>query len=72
MGSGKVLYLVFATVVGHTAAKRAQRQVEHELRKCELALVLGGFGRKPQKTDSLTFYVLIETRLQHQIQQVDH
>jgi hypothetical protein len=36
-------------VLGHTAPKRAQRQVEHELRKYELALVHRGFGRKSAK-----------------------
>ena len=36
-------------VLGHTATKRAQWQVEHELRKYELALVHGGFGRKSAK-----------------------
>jgi hypothetical protein len=36
-------------VIGHTAEKRAQRQVEHELRKYELALVHDGFGGKPAK-----------------------
>jgi hypothetical protein len=36
-------------MVGHTATKRAQRQIEHELRKYELALVHSGFGRKPAK-----------------------
>ena len=46
----EVLDLVFAPMVGHTAAKRAQRQIEHELRKYELALVHGGFGRKPAKS----------------------
>ncbi len=45
----EVLDLVFAPMVGHTATKRAQRQIEHELRKYELALVHSGFGRKPEK-----------------------
>jgi hypothetical protein len=45
----EVFDLVLASVVGHTAAKRAQRQVEHELRKYELALVHGGFERKSAK-----------------------
>ena len=45
----EVLDLVFAFVFGHTATKRAQRQVEHELRKYELALVHDGFGREPAK-----------------------
>ena len=42
-----VLDPVFAPMVGYTATKRAQRQIEYELRKYELALVHGGFGRKP-------------------------
>jgi len=45
----EVLDLVFAPMVSHTATKRAQRQIEHELRKYELALVHSGFGRKPAK-----------------------
>jgi uncharacterized protein YbgA (DUF1722 family) len=46
--------LVFASVVGHTAAKRNQWQVEHELRKYELALVHRGFVRNSAKTTSQT------------------
>jgi hypothetical protein len=42
-------------VVGHTASERAQRQVEHELRKYELALVHGGFGRKSAKNPKSDF-----------------
>ena len=45
----EVLYLVFAPVLGHTTAKRGQRQIEHELRKYELALVHDDFRRKPAK-----------------------
>ena len=47
--AGEVLDLVFAVVVGHTATKRAQWQVEHELRKYELALVHEGLGRDTAK-----------------------
>ena len=53
--AGEVLDLVFATVVGHTAAKRAQWQIEHELRKYELALVHGGFLRKTAKNPKSDF-----------------
>ncbi len=53
--TGEVFDLVLALVVGHTAAKRAQRQVEHELRKYELALVHGGFGRKSAKNSKSDF-----------------
>src|SRR5665647_1028114 len=45
----EVLDLVFAPMVGHAASKHAQWQIEHELRKYKLALVHGGFGRKPAK-----------------------
>ena len=45
----EVLDPVFAVVLGHTAPKGAQWQVEHALRKYELALVHGGFGRKTAK-----------------------
>ena len=45
----EVLDPVFAVVLGHTAMKCAQRQVEHALRKYEPALVHGGFGRKAAK-----------------------
>ena len=51
----EVLYLVLASVVGHTASKRAQGQIEHELRKYELALVHDGFGRKPAKNRQSAF-----------------
>ena len=53
--AGEVLDLVLASVVGHTAAKRAQWQVDHELRKYELALVHGGFGRKSAKNRQSDF-----------------
>jgi hypothetical protein len=50
--TGEVLDLVLASVVGHTTPKRSQWQIEHELRKIELALVHGGFleeiREKPQ------------------------
>jgi hypothetical protein len=42
-------------MVGHTATKRAHRQVEHELRKYELALVHEGFGRKSAKNPKSDF-----------------
>ncbi len=45
----EIFDLVFAPVVGHTATKRAQGQIEHKLRKYELALVHGGFGRNSAK-----------------------
>ena len=51
----EVLDLVIALMGGHTAAKRAQRQVGHELRKHELALVHGGPSRqnaKDQQSDA--------------------
>ncbi len=51
----EVLDLVLATVVGHTASKRAQWQIEHELRKNELALVHGSLGRKPAKSPQSDF-----------------
>jgi hypothetical protein len=44
----EVLDLVFAPMLGYTATKRAERQIEHELRKYELAFV-HGFGRKSAK-----------------------
>lgn len=50
----------------------AGRQVEHELRKCELALLHGGFGRKPAKNHESAFDVQIETRLKYQIWQANH
>jgi hypothetical protein len=45
----EVFDFVLSVVIGHSAAKRAQRQVEHELRKNELALVHGGLGRESAK-----------------------
>jgi hypothetical protein len=42
-------------MIGHTATKCAQWQVEHELRKYELALVHDGFGRKPAKNRQSAF-----------------
>jgi hypothetical protein len=65
---------VFADVVGHTAPKRAQWQIEHELRKYELALVHGGpWAGIRKKPTSLTLDdVQIETRLKHQIWQANH
>ena len=45
----EVFDLVFALVIGHTAAKYAPRQVGHQLHKNELALVQNGLGRKPVK-----------------------
>ncbi len=51
----EVFDLVFAVVIGHTAAKCTQWQVEHELRKYELALVHGGFGRKSAKNPKSDF-----------------
>ena len=53
--SGVVLDLVFAPVIGHTASKRTQRQIDHELRKYELALVHDGFGRKSAKNRKSDF-----------------
>jgi hypothetical protein len=51
----EVLDLVLASVVRHTASKCAQWQIEHELRKYELALVHGGLGRKPAKSPQSDF-----------------
>ena len=51
----EVLDLVFAPMIGHTATKRAQWQIEHELRKYELALVHRGFGRKSAKNPQFDF-----------------
>jgi len=51
----EVLDLVFPFVIGHTAAKRTQRQVQHELRKYELALVHGVFGRESAKNPKSDF-----------------
>jgi hypothetical protein len=42
-------------VIGHTATKRAQGQIEHELREYELALMHDGFGRKPAKNRQSAF-----------------
>ena len=53
--AGEVLDLVLAPVVGDTTAKRAQREIEHELRKYELALVHDGFGRKSAKNRKSRF-----------------
>ena len=48
--AGEVLDLVFAPMGRDAAAKRAQRQVRHELRKHELALVHdGAFGGESAK-----------------------
>ena len=51
----EVIDLVFASVIGHTAAKHTQRQIPHELRKYELALVHGGFWRKSAKNPKSDF-----------------
>ena len=51
----EVLDLVLSPVLGHTASERAQRQIEHELRKYELALVHGDFGRKSAKNPKSDF-----------------
>jgi hypothetical protein len=53
--TGEVLDLVFASIICHATAKRAQWQVEHELRKNELALVHGSLGRKPAKSRQSAF-----------------
>ena len=53
--TGEVFDLVFAIVIGHAPTKRAQWQTEHELRKYELALVHGGFGRKSAKNPKSDF-----------------
>jgi hypothetical protein len=45
----EVFDLVFSVVLGHTAAKCAQWQIQHELGEYELALMHGSFGRKPAK-----------------------
>jgi hypothetical protein len=57
--AAEVLDYCGAAMVGHTATKRAQWQIEHEVRKYKLALasfregigdtVHGGFGRKSAK-----------------------
>jgi hypothetical protein len=47
----EVLHLVFAPMSGYATAKRAQRQVRHELRKNELALVHGGPSRDNAKNN---------------------
>ena len=46
-----VLDLVLAEMIGHTVTKRAQGQIEHELRQYELALVSGSLGRKTTKNN---------------------
>ena len=51
----EVFDLVFAAMIGHAAAKRAQWQIEHKLREHELALVHGGFGRKSAKNPKSDF-----------------
>jgi hypothetical protein len=51
----EVFDLVLSVVIGHTAAKRAQRQVHHELRKYELALVHGDFCGFPPKNPKSDF-----------------
>ena len=45
----EVFDFVFSVVIGHTTAKRTQWQVQHELRKYELALVHGDFCGFPPK-----------------------
>ena len=50
-----VLDLVLSIVISHTVTKRAQRQIEHELRENELALVHEGFGRKSAKNSKSDF-----------------
>ena len=51
----EVFDLVLSVVIGHTAAKRTQWQVEHELRKYELALVHGNFCGFPPKNPKSDF-----------------
>lgn len=51
----EVFDLVLPIVIGYTAAKRTQRQIQHELRKNELALVHGGYGRKSAKNPKSDF-----------------
>jgi hypothetical protein len=53
--TGEVLDLVFPSVIGHTATKRTQWQIDHELRKYELALVHGGYGRDSAKNHQSDF-----------------
>ena len=51
----EVLHFVFAPMGGHATAKCAQRQIRHELRKHERALVHGGPSRnnaKDRKSDA--------------------
>ena len=51
----EVLDLVLSVVICNAAAKRTQRQIEHELREYELALVHGGFGRESAKNPKSDF-----------------
>ena len=51
----EVFDLVLASVIGHAATKRGQRQEKHELREYELALVHRGFGRKSAKNPKSDF-----------------
>ena len=51
----EVFDLVFPIVIGHTAAKGTQRQVQHELREHELALVHGNFCGFPPKNPKSDF-----------------
>ena len=60
-----ILDLVFAPMVGDTAPKSAQWQIEHELRKYEIALVQMGFWRKSSKNPKSDFRRSNETRLKH-------
>ena len=53
--TGEVFDFVLALVIGHTVTKRAQRQIEHELREYELALVHRGFWRKSAKNPKSDF-----------------
>ena len=53
--AGEVLDFCAVPVVGHTAAKRAQWQIDHELRKYELAFVHSGFRRKSAKNPEPDF-----------------
>lgn len=50
----KAFDLVFASMFGHTAAKRAQRQIENELDEIEPALIHGSFdAKRPEMSQSL-------------------
>ncbi len=51
----EVFDFVLSVVIGHTAAKRTHWQVEHELRKYELALVHGNFCGFPPKNPKSGF-----------------